>query len=510
MTQITLHPSADLTLALTARQADGTLLASLTPPATTLALAPTISGTLFLQVTPTLRPSAAVASYDLAVQQVLPPPPPPPAPADPALAPDALEDNWSPAHAAPIAVGVIYDLTFVCPVAGGCPGGDHDYLRVTVKAGLTYRLATFDLGPGTDTVLDLFWGDEHVPVAHNDDAFPGFSLHSLLTWTAPSDGEAVIRLAPRTGALQPIVTDADAGRYRFAITLAESSLGREIRARSEAQSGRPPTPTPPPLPSRPVSPAPAPVAPPAAAPAAAPPAPTAAPPSTDAPTGAALVITEASDLHEGPRGSSAVLTSLPEGHHVTLLGQASGVWVRVQPHDLVMPGWMRGTDLRMLEAAPLPDAPAEGLPPSSEEAGASPASAGSRATATAVPSSLRVQAIQVVPLEPLPVARPAPPPARSSRSVTVSLRRAPTAANLPAAMRTTDPQGLPLSGVRVQVLNAFDDLLAEAVTPADGTLVFTREVDPEHAWRLRIPALGMHVEIDQAVLIIEVPATGDE
>src|SRR5690349_10099057 len=65
--------------------------------------------------------------------------------------PDALEDNWSPATAAPIAVGVVYDLNFVCPVVWGCAGGDHDYLRLPVKRGLRYLIATFDLGPGADT-----------------------------------------------------------------------------------------------------------------------------------------------------------------------------------------------------------------------------------------------------------------------------------------------------------------------------------------------------------------------
>ena len=83
-------------------------------------------------------------------------------------------------YAAPIGVGVLYDLNFVCPVAWGCAGGDHDYLRLPVKKGGQYLLCTFDLGPGVDTVLELFWSTSDTPIAGNDDARPNTSFLSVL------------------------------------------------------------------------------------------------------------------------------------------------------------------------------------------------------------------------------------------------------------------------------------------------------------------------------------------
>lgn len=87
-----------------------------------------------------------------------------------------LENNWTPAVAAPI---------FICPVTSGCPGGDHDWLTLLVKAGVTYEVATFDLDPGVDTVLELHLDAEGMLVALNDAVRPGARL-SALTWTAPA------------------------------------------------------------------------------------------------------------------------------------------------------------------------------------------------------------------------------------------------------------------------------------------------------------------------------------
>ncbi len=214
-------------------------LAVISSPAISTTLAPDLAGWLVLRVENRAPAVPNGQSYSIELRRVLPPSPsiPDAQRGQLPLSPDRLENNWSPATAAPIAVGYVYDLNFVCPVPWGCAGGDHDYLAVPVKAGVRYLIATFDLGPGVDTVIDLFWGDEQVPVVTNDDARPGASFLSVLRWVAPSDGTAVIRVGPRTGGANPIVFDKDASSYRFAIVLANSDLGRQLGDRIAEQTG---------------------------------------------------------------------------------------------------------------------------------------------------------------------------------------------------------------------------------------------------------------------------------
>src|SRR5262249_51488102 len=168
-----------------------------------------------------------------------PTPTPPPPPTTDNLPPDKLENNWNLTTAAPIAVGVIYDLNFVCPVSWGCVGGDHDYLRLPVKKGGQYLICTFDLGPGVDTEIDLFWGTSDTPIAGNDDARPNTSFLSVLRWVAPADGFVTIRIAPRSGGVAPLVFDERASTYRFAVALSGSTLAKQLEARIAEQTNAP-------------------------------------------------------------------------------------------------------------------------------------------------------------------------------------------------------------------------------------------------------------------------------
>jgi hypothetical protein len=68
---------------------------------------------------------------------------------------DAYENNYSVETAARLAWGVPYDLSLICPEAGMCRDGDHDFFFVPVKAGVPLVAATYDLGPGADTTLTL-------------------------------------------------------------------------------------------------------------------------------------------------------------------------------------------------------------------------------------------------------------------------------------------------------------------------------------------------------------------
>lgn len=480
-THITVRGTSDLDLLTSLSRDDGTPLTTIASPAISTTLTADITGGVVLRVENRAPGASAAQRYNIEIRRVLPPPP---VLADEPviLLPDALEDNWNPTTAAPIAVGVVYDLSFVCPVAWGCPGGDHDYLRLPIKAGVPYLIATFDLGPGVDTVLDLFWGDEPQPLRINDDARPGSSFLSVLRWIAPADGEAIIRVAPRTGGHNPIVADEDAGTYRLVVALAASDLATQLEERLADQTNAP-TATP-----RPAAPPSAAVAP-AAAP---PPAPTSLPVSSDAPTGTAVVRTPTTTLCEGPSAAAPAIQTLGGETQVTLLGQSSGAWVRVQPADGVVPGWVWGPDLALV-------APED---TSTTAATISPdlmATAGTPTPATPAPdpSPATRRTLRVEPLDSLPAPAPPPSPQRITMTVTVTVVQSDGSpgVNQPTTTPTAQP---PLAGVRLHLVNAFGDVLAEAVTPASGRVTLTTAILPTTALFIRVPALGVVVPVDPA------------
>ena len=458
------------------------------PPATATAPAPL--PTTSRVPTATATPARASATTRAATPQA--------EPAHKGPTPDVLENNWSPTTAAPIGVGVDYDLNFICPITDGCPGGDFDYLRVTVKAGVQYLLATYDLGPGVDTVLDLYWGDEATPVASNDDARSGYSFLSALRWTAPSDGEALIRIGPRTGGLKPIVAEGQGAPYRFAIDLAASPEGKALAQRIAEQTFEP-TPTPSRVPNRPPSP-----------PVVAPPVPqmpaSPGPPSPSSPRPAATVVTtntvqqviskgvatvvvSNTVLRLQPSSASPLITTLTQETLVSLLGEARGLWVRVSTVDDVLPGWVVATDLQRVTAQlPTPAAPV--------------ATALLTATTALPPGAIAPTAEATPPtvtrIEPLPPPAAAPPPTRITRSVAVQILTAAIGARRTTSGRTPTPSAeAGIAGVRVQLVNAFDDVLVEGITDAHGSVTLSRDVLPGTALRVRLPALGLEHDIDK-------------
>ncbi|NTV04875.1 hypothetical protein HGA89_08230, partial [bacterium] len=341
-TVVTVRATAGLDLFLSARQGP-TLLAS---GAISLTLAPAIHGPVLLRVeNRDPRPSAG-ESYRIEVRREI-------APraagmVDLTGAPDALENNWSFATAATIAVGVVYDLTLVCPEArpDACPGGDHDYLRVPVKAGVAYRIATFDLDPGVDTVVEVFWQHQDRPVAGNDDYAPG-GLLSALTWVAPADGLADIRVAPRNGGLTPQLVSPTHAAYRFVVAPVASELARKLEPTLRQQANIP-TPT-------------------ATAAASAAGGGSAAgtsggtgtsagvPGSQEQIASGAAIITRATVLRHEPRPDSTALADLPAETRVAVRGPVRGLWVSIAADASILPGWVLWSDLRRIDAnAPLP------------------------------------------------------------------------------------------------------------------------------------------------------------
>jgi hypothetical protein len=355
-----------------------------------------------------------------------------------------------------VAVGVIYDLNLVCPVSWGCAGGDHDYLRLPVKAGLDYLIMTFDLEPGVDTTLDLFWGEQPWPVASSDDARPGMSFFSALRWVAPGDGEVIVRIAPRTGH----AATAYSGAYRFAAVLAESELATQLEAhlRNPSDERGTVTATATSLPT----------------------------PSSDAPTGHAWVSAAQTMLHEGPDLATAALQPLTAESRVLLLGQSSGQWVRVQPIGGLLPGWVRGADLTREVEQTTPTILLVPTPPQLEPTNVPPAQ------------------LLVERLEPLPADDRSAPTQRRSLTLSFQLQEE-SRQDRPL---TTDR----LSGVRIQLVNAFGDLLVEALTSASGAVTLTAELLPDTALFVQLPAAGLRIAIDttQPMLQIVLPALVEE
>jgi hypothetical protein len=485
-TTITVRATEGLDLLTTIQRPDtGERLAVISSPTISATLPASLAGWVLLTVENRGASLATGESYRIEVRRTLPPAPSAFVPAGerPALQPDRLENNWSGQTAAPIGVGVAYELNFVCPVAGGCEGGDFDYLRAAVKGGVPYVISTFDLAPGVDTVIDLFWQDEAHPAGGSDDWAPGKSFLSLAHWTAPADGYLLIRVGPRTGGLNPIVFDEEASRYKVAIALADSDLGRQIEARVFEQSGIPaPTAVPLQLTPAPV------VSAQGGQVASAPPASTAIPVTTDGVQGQAVVVRQGAPLLSGPDAEAETILTLSEGSAATLLGAVSGAWARVQPANSVVPGWMRATDLQR-QTTPVEAPAALRATPAADAAGGGVA--GSEAAPSVTPPS--GADIVVAPMEPLASVSAAPQASQVSLDVPVTVQRS---------------NQVPLAGLRVQVVNALGDVLAVAVTGADGRVTITVAALPNTALLLEIPALGLRTPIDATAPAMAVAVPG--
>jgi hypothetical protein len=500
--EISVRGSSGLDLVTTVYRADGwTPLAIISAEAISATLPTTLTGWLLLKVDNRAPELADGETYRVEIRRTLPLPPTPlPVTQErPVVLPDALENNWNFAIAAPAGVGVVYELTFACPdpQPGACLRGDHDYLRFPVKQGLRYLLTTFDLGPGVDTTLDLFYGSEAQPISSNDDERPQSSFLSTLRWIAPADGEAVVRIGPRSGGLTPLAFDDDPGTYRFAIALQGTPLAAQLEERIAEQTNTPtPTPTIAPISTalpeedpwvgEPLSPAPVDVPP-------QPPSPIEATIETtteEAKDGTAVVITS-TVLRTAPRADAELLEALPPEAIVTLLGKVHGAWVRAETATGVAPGWIYAPDLRRLQPSPTPSDDTEASPPPLQ--GTTPTPGGDE--------------LRVTPLDPLPAPTSGPRPERVTRSVTVRLVAAPPPSSSATRPVPSATPPVPLAGIRVQLVDAFGEVLSEAVTPSSGELVLQQELTPSDAVGIRIPAVGIDARInwDEPILTIALP-----
>lgn len=508
-TVITVRATPGLDLIVSARQG-GNLVASGTY---SLTLAPAIAGPIILRVENRDPRPATGEQYRIEVRREIAPPRQGEAKSENTAAPDALENNWSFDTAPPIAVGVAYDLTFACPEQrpNACPGGDHDYLRVPVKAGVRYLFTTFDLDPGVDTVIELFWGATTTAAVGNDDYAPGGAL-SALHWVAPSDGILGVRIAPRNGGLPQYLAEVKAG-YRFAVAPEAGELARKLETTIRQQANVPtPTPTV------------------AAAPSGVPPgsgggaAGGNVPPTTSASSagvqesiaaGPAIILQETM-LRREPNERATALVTLAHQTRVTLRGPVSGLWVSVETDASILPGWVRFSDLQRVTAA----TPSSGAVQNSAAATPNPQQSAAAApwpppptatmarTATSAGySGAQVSATMLDPVLPAP----APPPAERvpfSLTVTVVASDHPPTASSALGFATPTPDlRQPVARVRVQLLTIFGDVLAEGLTDVGGVTQLRRDMRPGDALLVRIPAWGVELPLapNQTHLILTIP-----
>jgi hypothetical protein len=442
--------------------------------------------------------------------------------------PDALENNWSPETAATVALNHLYDLNFICPVPGGCEGGDHDYLMVDVKMGIPYVMGTFDLAPGVDTVMNLFWPYEGalVEVGGNDDYAPG-GLLSYMEWTPPADGTLYVRIGPRQGAAMPVMGVVPG--YRFLIAPRDSGDGQSLQDIVAQQSsadetpiptedtddedeedeedeednppdvGNPPAPPPPPQPQQQQPSA----------------QPTIVPMQIPAPIGTARVVTD-TGYFVAPGGNAADLVdTLPEGTIVSLNGLSRGIWVFVTSYDNVVTGWVDARKLRLIEgalagtpiAAPLPTDPTSVVTGTSGAPIPTPIPGETPTPTPVIPN------VNIAPPESLPL--PPEPTAASLQPLTVRalVVRVPRTVSLEPGQPTPTPApdlvsgGVPIAGMRVQLVNVFGDVLVESVTSEEGDVVLTRAVMPGTAVYVQIPAVGIRARVppDEMDMVIALP-----
>jgi hypothetical protein len=506
-TVITARATAGLDLVLSARQGEQ-LVASGT---ISLTLAPAVAGPVTLRVENRDPRPAAGEQYRIEVRREIVPPSQGEE-AERTGEPDALENNWSFETAAPIAVGVVYDLTLVCPETrpGACPGGDHDYLLVPIKAGVSYRIATFDLDPGVDTVIELFWASTTTATAGNDDYAPGGPL-SALDWTAPGDGILGVRIAPRYGGLNQHVSEPKAS-YRFAVAPLASELARKLETLIRQQANVPtPAPT--------VAPVTAP--PPSAAGGSGGSSPAPAPPAGGTisqetiTAGPAIIVTETVLRREPNERSTALATLAPETL-VSVRGPVSGLWVSVESAASILPGWVRFSDVRRVDAA---TAGTNGSPtgtdttPTPQQTGAANqpnvtptttvVGAANSPAASGVQVAARTLDLALSPPPPPPVARV---PFAVSVIVVATDNPPMGGATLGFATPTPDMRQ-PVARVRVQLVNVFGDLLAEGLTDVAGSAQLRRDIRPGDSLRVRIPAWGVELPLapEQTSLVVTIP-----
>ena len=433
------------------------------------------------------------------------------APSGAGLASTATEEEvignaYDVSHAARIVWAAPYDLSMVCPDLrpGACYAGRHTFTLVHVKAGIPLAALTYDLGAGVDTVLTMYKPDptqtQESPgvlpgwraIAANDDFVAGETLRSQVRVTPDWNGDLLLVVAPSSRQdLPPAPADSRPGRYRLIVGPPEM---KAIAAAMAAQGDMPTA-----MPAHAAEAAGGSVPAPTGASVAA-----AAPAAPEASVTGIAELTQQTDLYGAvPPQSGDRLRSYPAGTLVKLLGQSYRGWVKVQPADAVMVGWMWGPSLKAVEGAGglLAGAHPTTTATGSDETAvrATPAAnGGDGLSATPIPFN-RAATIEQLDPEPIPASAPARPVARALRIEVCT-----------AALKDQRACGTALSGLRVEVrLASTLAIQVQGVTDAEGKVTLSTSVPPGTRLVLSIPVLGMQTDIanEATELPVRVPAT---
>jgi len=118
----------------------------------------------------------------------------------------------------------------------------------------------------------------------------------------------------------------------------------------------------------------------------------------------------------------------------------------------------------------------------------------------------------VRPIAPLPIDPPPSLSPRASITVSVTVIAAPALPSVtPVGARTPTPSPVtPRESLRVQLVNAFGDVLAEAVTGPSGQVALTRELATSSTLHVRLPAAGLEVAVDPRQSDITIALPGEQ
>jgi hypothetical protein len=121
--------------------------------------------------------------------------------------------------------------------------------------------------------------------------------------------------------------------------------------------------------------------------------------------------------------------------------------------------------------------------------------------------------VGVRPIAPLPIDPPLAGVPRASLTVSVTViapHALPSVTPVGSARTPTPAPITPREGVRVQLVSAFGDVLAEAVTGPSGQVALTRELATGSTLFVRLPAAGLEMAVDPRQPAITIALPGDQ